>query len=73
MTYEQYEHHGTNVWVRSDLKGTHRDNCLCFAPCAKFKPGEPDNCPIAQRLFELDVEHGLVTPVYECPEFAERA
>ena len=69
--YSQYEHHGNMVWVRDDLKGTHRESCLCFAPCQNFKPGTADNCVIAQRLYELDVEFGLVTPVYECPEFVE--
>jgi hypothetical protein len=68
---EQYEHHGTVVWVRSDLKGRHRDLCLCFAGCKKFKPGEPDNCPIANDTYQNCVKHGLTTPVTECSEFEE--
>jgi hypothetical protein len=66
--YEQYKHHGNLVWVETDMKGTHRDICLCWN-CTKLNPGLPGNCPIAQRLFELDVEFKLVTPVLECPEF----
>lgn len=66
--YEIYEHHGRMVWVQSDLKGKHRDHCLCWN-CDKLKPGQPDNCPIAQKLYAICVEHGTVNPVYECPEF----
>ncbi len=64
-----YDHHGTIVYVMERLKGTHRDNCLCFAGCRAFKPGEPGNCPIAQELFDLCVRHSLTTPVFECPVY----
>lgn len=67
MSYEQYEHHGRKVWVRSDLKGTHRDICLCFS-CKTFYSG----CPIAKDTFDNCKKHGLVTPVLECPEFEEK-
>lgn len=30
MTYASYNHHGVDVWVRSDLQGKHREHCLCF-------------------------------------------
>ena len=68
MEYEKYEHHGTPVWTRKDLKGTHRDSCLCHK-CTKFKPGEVCNCPAAQANYEVCVEYDMTTPVYECPEF----
>lgn len=69
-TYEQYEHHGKLVWVNKDIRGTHRDYCLCFS-CSLFHPNTPDNCKIAQELYELDVQHNLTTPVFECPIFNE--
>lgn len=28
--FVKYNHHGKEVWVREDLKGTHREHCLCF-------------------------------------------
>lgn len=34
----EYEHHGTKVKVREDLKGKHRENCLCFR-CGVFEIG----------------------------------
>lgn len=65
----EYEHHGAMVKVREDLKGRHRDFCLCFTEnCKKFKPGQPDNCPIAQATFENCVKFNTTTPMWECPE-----
>jgi|GEM_PF-1019759 len=69
VIYEKYEHHGAMVWVRTDLKGLHRQHCLCFAPCAKFKPGQDDNCLLAQENYEMCVRHNMTLPVWECPEF----
>lgn len=68
--YEQYEHHGEQVWVDSELKGQHRNHCLCFK-CDNFKPSTPDNCPIAQATFENCVKFNTVTPMYECPKFIQ--
>jgi hypothetical protein len=65
---EQYLHHGKMVWVFKERKGQHRQHCLCFI-CFKFKPGQPDNCPIAQAVYENCVKFNLTTPMYECPEF----
>jgi len=69
MTTERYVHHGREVTVISAVKGQHRDHCLCFQGCRFFKPGQPDHCLIAAKNYALCVEHGLVTPVYECPEY----
>jgi hypothetical protein len=69
--FEKYDHHGTEVSVRKDLKGKHREHCLCFS-CEKFKLGTPDKCPVANSLFTFCVLHDLVTPVYECPLFKEK-
>jgi hypothetical protein len=69
--YVRYNHHGCQVWVRKDLKGRHREHCLCFS-CALFCPEDRNrNCPVANKLFEACVVHNVVTPVWECPEFAK--
>jgi hypothetical protein len=65
-----YKHHGLEMWVREDLKGTHRDHCLCYS-CDKFFPGRSENCPIAQALYQFDIAHNLTTPVFECVEFCQ--
>jgi hypothetical protein len=67
----RYEHHGQVVAVQDHLRGRHREHCLCFSGCAKFKPGSPDNCPIASELYLLCVAHNLTTPVWECPRYEE--
>jgi len=72
MKIEEYEHHGNNVKVRSDLKGKHRSYCLCWI-CNKFKPEDRENnCPIANDTYENCIKNKLVTPVWECPEFEEK-
>ena len=68
--YEQYEHHGEVVTVRSDLKGKHRKVCMCYS-CDKFKPEAPERCKIAHALYELVVKFRIVAPVWECAEFIE--
>ncbi|MCK5600544.1 hypothetical protein KAR91_01675 [Candidatus Pacearchaeota archaeon] len=68
--YEQYWHHKVLLWVRADLKGRHRDHCLCF-DCKLFHPGSKANCPIAQRVYENCVDCNIVTPMWECPQFTQ--
>jgi len=70
MPIIKYEHFGQMVSVREDLKGKHRDHCLCYK-CKKFQPCERDNCKIAQMLYSLCVLANLVTPVWECGDFEE--
>jgi hypothetical protein len=72
MKIVKYEHHGSEVSVREDLKGKHREHCLCFS-CSKFTPeNREENCPIANQVFDTCVKYDLVTPVWECPEFEEK-
>lgn len=68
----EYLHHGKKVYVDADLKGKHRSHCLCFR-CAKFHPeDEENNCNTANLVFAIDVAFGIVTPVWECPEFLKK-
>ena len=69
MKFVQYEHHGELVWVIAELKGKHRENCLCYK-CSKFFPEDREkNCKIANDTYENCVKNSLTTPVYECKEF----
>jgi hypothetical protein len=70
VKYLRYAHHNELVWVREDLKGKHRQMCLCFS-CTKFNPGTAENCPMAQLLFEHCKQFKQVAPVLECPDFQE--
>lgn len=66
---EQYEHHGTKVFVDSELKGKHREHCLCYK-CKEFTPENRNtNCGIASLLFQLCCLCNITTPVWECPNF----
>ena len=72
--YVKYNHHGAEVMVREDLKGKHRDHCLCFA-CKKanlFDADKSNKCKIADAIYQNCVKFNLVTPVFECPEFEEK-
>ena len=69
----KYFHHGPGVpiSVDSDLKGKHREHCLCWQ-CGLFYPEDREkNCPIASTLYALNVLLNIVTPVWECPEFVQ--
>ena len=69
--YEQYEHHDKVVWTRTATKGKHWKFCLCHS-CELLKIGQPNNCPIARKLYGLCIEENLVTPVFECPKFQKK-
>jgi hypothetical protein len=68
-----YEHHGVTVCVDKELKGKHREHCLCFR-CGRFHPGKPEgNCENANLLFAVCIKCDMVTPVYECPLFLPKS
>lgn len=70
---EYYKHHGEkSVAVFSEVKGKHREHCLCYE-CEKMKKGGAEGqCEIAQAVYDNCVKYDLVSPVYECPEFKEK-
>ena len=70
--FVRYEHHGKKVMVRMDLKGKHRDYCLCHL-CNKFNIDNRDNnCKKANLIYSLCVLLDLVTPIWECPDFVPK-
>ena len=49
--FEKYVHFKNEVWVRSELKGKHREHCLCHS-CVHFTPEDRgSNCVIANSLY----------------------
>lgn len=67
------QHHGALVSVRQELKGKHRDHCLCYS-CDNFKPElRVGNCPIANLIYAVCVAQSVVTPVWECPKFEPKS
>lgn len=65
----KYKHHDKVMVVQSDLKGKHKEHCLCYMGCLRFLPGSQYNCEIAEKIFQLNVEQGVTTPVWECAFF----
>ncbi len=72
MEIETYIHHERRVFVPVELKGKHRDHCLCYSCCFFHPEDREKNCNVADELFRLDKRHGLTTPVYECPYFGHK-
>lgn len=67
--FVRYEHHGRIVSVYIEQKGEHENHCLCHT-CRRFLPTLRDqSCPIANAVYALDVLVGIVTPVWECPNY----
>ena len=67
--YQRYEHHGAQMVVRKDLKGKHREYCLCY-DCRYFNSVDRGgSCPTANLLYTVCVTQQLVTPVWECIKF----
>ncbi len=67
--FEQYKHHDVLVWVKSDLKGSHRIHCLCYK-CKLFYPEDRlQNCSIANVVYRNCIDYDIVTPVWECSNF----
>jgi len=71
MKFKQFYHH-RQTWGFTEYEGRHRQLSLCWS-CLWLQPETPDNCPIAQAVFDLDKDHGITTPVLECPEFEQKA
>jgi hypothetical protein len=70
--YTEYLHHNSLVTVRSDLKGKHREFCLCHS-CAHLNLKDRNkNCEIATAFFALCVLTGCTTPIWECVRFEEK-
>jgi hypothetical protein len=72
--FVKYQHHERDAWVRDDLKGKHREHCLCYS-CEKFKPGDDDwknNCPIANLIYSVCIAQRVLLPVWECEKFVEK-
>jgi hypothetical protein len=68
----KYVHHGTLVSVDTELKGLHREHCLCYKDCKSFNEEDhTKNCEIANAVFKNCVDFGIVTPVWECPKYEE--
>ncbi|HOH62248.1 MAG TPA: hypothetical protein PK698_07260 [Bacilli bacterium] len=60
---------GKELNAQEHLLGKHREHCLCWLGCKYFKPNTPENCEVAQKLFQFDIDNGVTTPVWECIKY----
>ena len=60
------EHHGANVFVNKTTESIRYEECLCLN-CGRLKPGESDNCPIAQAFYDICVKENVALMVTRCP------
>ena len=60
---------GKELNVQEHLLGKHREHCLCWSGCKHFKPNTPENCEVAQKLLQFDIDNGVTTPVWECIKY----
>jgi hypothetical protein len=63
---QQQVHDGVTVWVNPTTEPIREAECLCFN-CADLKPGQPDNCHIAQALYQICLRENVAFPVTRCP------
>lgn len=72
--FEKYTKFNKEFHVQSDLKGKHKEHCLCYS-CDLFHPEntlEFPNCYLAQGLFQYNINNTITTPVWECGDFIEK-
>jgi hypothetical protein len=63
---KQETHYGHEVWVNPTTESLRRSECLCLN-CGNLKPGQPDNCHIAQTFYQVCVQNNVALAVTRCP------
>lgn len=56
------------IAVNTVGEGLRKHINLCFA-CTRFKPSEPDHCPIAQEHFEFCKDRHVGTAIVRCANY----
>ena len=69
---KQELHYGSMVWVNPATETLRRTECLCLN-CSNLKPGQPDNCHIAQAFYSVCVEENVALAVTRCPLWKSRS
>lgn len=69
---EQQTKYGIDVKVNSLMEQLRPSECLCLN-CASLRPGQADNCQIAERLYHICVGEHVALAVTRCPVFIPRS
>jgi hypothetical protein len=63
---KQEVHYNQAVWTNPTTEPLRRTECLCLN-CGLMKPGQLDNCPVAQSLYQICVRENLALVITRCP------
>jgi hypothetical protein len=63
MIIQEPNHEGKNTWKETTLDKLRKEKCLCLA-C-----DHRDCCGIFKKLYQLCIEHGIVTATTQCRMF----
>jgi hypothetical protein len=58
-------HFGNEVWVNPTTESLRRQECLCLN-CGRLKPGQPDNCAIAEAFYKICVNANIAIMITRC-------
>ncbi len=61
-------HYGTRAWTNPTTEAIRRDECLCWN-CDNLKINEPDNCTIAEALYQIVKRDNLALMITRCPKW----
>ena len=59
------------ISVNTVGEGLRKNINMCFA-CDRFRPSDPDHCPIAQQHFEFCKSNTIATAVVRCAMFVAK-
>lgn len=67
----QQNHYGALVWAHVEMDELRRTECLCRL-CDRLRPGQPDNCPTAEKFYQICKSDNAAMSVTRCPIFVTR-
>ena len=65
-------HYKAAVWVNPTTELIRREECFCWN-CDNLKPGQPDNCVKAEKLYQICKNEDLALIVTRCPAWKEKS
>ena len=59
------ERYGQEVWETPAMDMLRKEHCMCLN-CARMKPGEKENCKIAQKFYKICKKYGNAFMLTRC-------
>lgn len=64
----EQEKYGALVKVNTYTDKMRRNECMCLY-CTNLKPGQPDNCPAAQKMYDIAVQYDCAMMMTRCKNY----